>query len=249
MLLRLGSVLTVNGYKYESVLLAKNYLEELAPAVFSAFHAPDHFQMGALLPLAVLACYGVMTLTHSRIVRRRRVLALACIVLVSFEYFQPIKPFTISSEQIAFSEWLRDEPSEARLINLPMGRNNSKTYLYHQTLHQYPQVEGLASRTLSSAYDFISANYVLNEWRKNRPTSCSDATFDDYSTALDALANLGFTHVILHRNRLRPEFMESSFPSVQPSYVDDYVTIYRLPDLRASCPDAADPVSRSAIAD
>ena len=55
LLLRLGSVLTVNGYKYESVLLAKNYLEELAPAVCSAFHAPDHFPMGALLPLAVLA--------------------------------------------------------------------------------------------------------------------------------------------------------------------------------------------------
>ncbi len=57
--LRLGSVLRINDQVFENVLLPKYYLDQLFPAVFEAFHATDHFQMGMLVPLAVLSCYGL----------------------------------------------------------------------------------------------------------------------------------------------------------------------------------------------
>ncbi|MCY4061105.1 MAG: hypothetical protein OXG53_01920 [Chloroflexi bacterium] len=236
LILRLGSVLTVNGVRYENVLLPKYFLNDLVPGVFSAFHAPDHFQIGALLPLAVLACYGAMTFIHAVSARRQKTIILACIALLSFEYYQPTEPFIRPDEQIAFVDWLLDEPGETRLINVPMGRYNSKSYLYHQTLHGFPQVEGLASRTPSSAYDYIKSNHILNRWRRNRPFACIEATIDDYVEAVDALLDDGFSHVIYHRTRYKASEIEASFFYMQPVYRDEFVSIYRLSDLRASCP-------------
>ena len=55
LILRLGSVLTINGLQISTIVLPKNYLDEILPAVFESFHATDHFQTGVLLPLAVLS--------------------------------------------------------------------------------------------------------------------------------------------------------------------------------------------------
>ena len=236
LLLRLGSVLTVNGLRYEDVLLPKYFLNDLVPGVFSAFHAPGHFHIGALLPLAALACYGALTVIHSLSARRQRNIILACIVLLLFEYYQSTEPFIMPDEQTAFVDWLLDEPGETRLISVPMGRHESKTYLYHQTLHGLPQVEGLASRTPSSAYDYIKSNHILNRWRRNRPYACIESTIDVYARAVDALLDDGFSHVIYHRTLKRAPQIKDSFLYTQPVYRDAYVEIYRLSDLRASCP-------------
>ena len=64
LLLRLGSVLTINGLQ-TGILLPKHYLDKAFPAVFEAFHATDLFQAGALLPLAVLSCYGLIAILKS----------------------------------------------------------------------------------------------------------------------------------------------------------------------------------------
>ena len=105
---------------------------------------------------------------------------LAFIAIVAFEYYSPIphiaKPnfssFT-TDERLAFLDWLESEgPGDINLINLPMGKFSSLRYSFFQSLSGYPQVEGYLSRTPGSAYAYIKANFVLNEWYGYRPIHC-----------------------------------------------------------------------------
>ena len=81
LLLRLGSVLTINTVEVGTIFLPKHYLDYLIPAVFKAFHATDHFHTGVLLPLAILSCYGLQA-TLAVIPERKR--ALLILALMAF---------------------------------------------------------------------------------------------------------------------------------------------------------------------
>ena len=237
LILRLGSVLTINNTQIGSVFLPKHYLDEMFPAVFEAFHATDHFQTGVLLPLAILSCYGLLTLIKSMSARRQILVILVLIGLLAFEYYRELEPEIVSEEEIAFLQWLDEENIDGiRLINLPMNRGNSKFYGFYQTLSGYPHVEGLASRTPPDAYGYIDANYLLSAWRGNTSVACTAENRDAYLSALDKLLSDGFTHVVLHRLRLKQGTVEVSFGGIEPAYEDKYVTIFHLEGLQTSCP-------------
>ena len=150
--LRLGSVLQITDQIFENVLLPKYYLDQLFPAVFEAFHATDHFQMGMLLPLAVLSCYGLNAIISADKPKYRSGLVLLCIALVSFEYFTLNDQRVVHDRQLAFIFWLQaqDDHDSIRLINLPMGRKSSKLYNFYQSIAGFPQVEGMIGRTPAS---------------------------------------------------------------------------------------------------
>ena len=65
LILRLGSVLRINTQDFPDIFLPKHYLDEIFPAIFEGFHTLSYFQAGVLLPLAVLSCYGLMTILKS----------------------------------------------------------------------------------------------------------------------------------------------------------------------------------------
>ena len=237
LILRLGSVLTINNQQ-TSILLPKHHLDKAFPAIFEAFHATDLFQAGALLPLAVLSCYGLMTILKSVSAQRRTGIILICIALVAFEYYRLPQEVIVTDEETAFMDWLRleEDQDSIRLINLPMNRWNSKHYLFHQTLSGYPQVEGLASRTPPKAYQYIRNNQLLKAWRANPSIQCTLSNQGEYLLALDDLADDGFSHVIHHTLRYA-EYLPGSFLDVLPSYEDEFASIYRLEDLRGICLD------------
>jgi len=245
LLLRLGSVLTINGEQFPEILLPKRILDEIAPGVFQAFHTVDHFQMGVLFPLAVLACYGAMAVMH-RLQGRRRAVIVFCIAMVAFEYYQPVEERVIPDEQLAYLKVLKAEPEPVRIINAPFGRGNSKYYLFYQAQNGFPQVEGLVSRTPAYAYDYIRANAILNQWHLNRDVICSEdyengfgLAVELYLEALDQLEADGFSHVVFHRNLGHGLSIHKSFDAAEPIYADDYVSIYRMSNLRQSCPGRA----------
>ena len=245
LVLRLGSILNVNGTVYENILLPKYYLNQLMPVVFQAFRSADHFMAGARLPLAVLSCYGIIALRHRFPAAAASRFIFALIAIVSFEYFVPVKSGpvlsigdgTFSNERLAFVDWLgQEEDDEVRLINVPMGRKNSKFYLFYQSLHGYPQTEGAISRTPDSAYDYIRANKLLSTWIDNSSIACESENQEAYLAALSQLEVDGFSHVIHHLDLYNWRAVRDSFDLATPSYSDNYVSIYRLDDLRASCP-------------
>ena len=65
LLLRLGPVLNINGVAYPDILLPKHFLDQIPPGIFKAFAATDQFMAGVLLPLAVLACFGLVALRNA----------------------------------------------------------------------------------------------------------------------------------------------------------------------------------------
>lgn len=249
LLLRLGSVLQVDGYKYSQIVLPKALLADLLPPIFGPFHVTDHFQMGVLLPLAVMTCYGLKSIIDDRPARQRALITLALIAVVAFEYYETTTIGDELDERLAFIEWLRDEESrgEPRLINLPMGRQHSKYYGYYQTFTGYPQVEGLSGRTPPQAYAYIEGNRLLRAWRQGAAVHCIPPLQSEYISALDQLLSDGFTHVIWHHRILDDTAIDSSFVDVKASYSDDFVRIYRLEDLRRNC-DRSSTINAAALA-
>ncbi|MCY3917925.1 MAG: hypothetical protein OXG49_18130 [Chloroflexi bacterium] len=237
LLLRLGSVLQVDGQQFSHIVLPKALLADLLPALFSPFHATDHFQMGLLLPWAVMSCYGLKSLLAARRGHQRALIVLAVIALIAFEYYESTAMRVLPPEQIAFIEWLRGESDDAepRLINLPMGRQPSKLYGFYQSLTAFPQVEGLTGRTPPSAYAYIDGNYLLSAWRGGAAIHCFPPHQAIYLDSLNQLRDDGFSHVIWHGGLGQDIEIASSFIDAQSAYSDDYVSVFRLEDLRQAC--------------
>ena len=237
LLLRLGSVLQVDGQQFNHIVLPKAFLADLLPPLFSPFHATDHFQMGILLPWAVMSCYGLQSLLTSRPGHQRALIALAVIALIAFESYESTSMRVLPNEQFAFVARLRGESvdGEPRLINLPMGRQPSKLYGFYQSLIGYPQVEGLTGRTPPSAYATIDGNFLLSAWRGGAPIHCFPPHQSIYIDALNQLRDAGFSHVVWHHWLGQDIEIASSFVDAQSAYSDDFVSVYRLEDLRQSC--------------
>ncbi len=237
LLLRLGSVLQIDGEQFSHIVLPKSLLEDLLPPLFSPFHTTDHFQMGVLLPLAVMSCYGLQALIESRPANQRILITLTVIAVIAFEYYYAASVRAATAEELDFIEWLReDSPNqEPRLINLPMGRQPSKFYGFYQTLTGFPQVEGLTGRTPPAAYAYIEGNFLLESWREGESVRCFPPRQSMYLAALDQLVTDGFTHIIWHHKHLGDLASANSFVDAAAAYRDDTVSIYRLGSLRQSC--------------
>ncbi len=245
LVLRLGSTLTVNGVVYPDIRLPKFYLDQILPAVFESFWEVDIFMAGALLPLAVLTCYGLAALRERWPAASKPRVILALVAIVAFEYYIPVErervfPWrdgTLSAENLAFLDWLASEDKdELRLIYLPFGRQSSKLYHIYQIMTGYPTAEGAISRTPERAYDYIRSNHILAAWESQRPIHCDIIDQDAYLEALRQLEIDGFSHVVYHPLYKDWHKIRASFRDIRPSYADDYVEVYRLDDLRASCP-------------
>ena len=238
LLLRLGSVLTINGQQFNNIALPKHLLNQLIPAVFEAFYSTDYFHCGVLLPLAVLSCYGLMTLLHGIRSKYRLYLIILLITILTFEYYSGRNQLIMPDQQSAFLEWLaqEDDQGSIRLINVPMGRIDAKLYDFYQTLSDYPHVEGIAGRTPFSAYGYINKNLILAAWNEGKSLRCQLANQDDYLHALDSLAADGFTHVIRHRTLWNSSGVSDSFIHADAAFKNEFSEVYRLSQLRESCP-------------
>ena len=237
LVLRLGATLRINDQVFEGVLLPKYYLNHLSPAVFGVFYETDNFMMGVALPLAVLACYGLCAALKGMSPRRRRLLALAATLIIAFEYYYLPFQMQVTDQELAFIDWLQseDDQDSIRLINLPMDQYNSKVYMFHQSLHGYPQVEGRAGRTPPEAYNYINANAALSAWYANKATICTLAQTDAHLQALDDLRRDGFSHVILHPQQWRAEDFRLHFARIPPAFHNEHTTVFRLQELRQFC--------------
>ena len=235
--LRLGSTLTFNSTNYPNILLPKHYLEQILPAVFKAFWTPDAFLSGALLPLAALSCLGLSALLHSIPGRARRAVILILALAAAFEYYQAQIPYTQPPGRLDFIDWLRqeDDPDSIHLINLPMGGQSSKVYAYYQSFNGYPHAEGRPTRTPTAAFAYIDDNLLLREWRAGKSYNCLPGNQAEFRAAQSQLLADGFTHIVLHRDRLYRETIAANFSQIPTAYSDDQVSVYRLADLDESC--------------
>ncbi|MCY4071853.1 MAG: hypothetical protein OXG60_11195 [Chloroflexi bacterium] len=240
LILRLGGDLRINDQLLRNVHLPKHYLDTLFPPIFGAFHVTDQFMVGVLLPLALLACYGLRAILESINRTYRSYVVLLCVAWIAFEYYAPLESTVIHDKELDFIAWLRaqDEPDSIHIINLPMGRRQSKIYGFHQSISGFPHAEGLAARTPALAYEqYIVPNMILDSWRRRQNVHCTVVNFDRYLSAADQLLSDGFSHIVLHAKERFADLIADSFARMPAAYRDDFVSIFPVQDLRDRCQD------------
>lgn len=236
--LKLGPYLTINERIYTDIVLPKYHLNYLRPPVFRGFWITAYFHVGILLPLAILAVFGLRRLLAAIPAKAVPSVVIALLALVILETFEPPDSFTVPTDRLNYIEWLRGEerPSENRLINVPFGRGPSKEYALYHAYSGYPHAEGGASRMPSVAFSYLKENALLKAWRDEDGILCLPFNGGFFSQAIDQLRADGFSHAVFHNDTVRDIwFANYSVMSVQPAYEDDYVRLYRLPDLRDAC--------------
>ena len=123
--LRLGDALEVGDQVHTDILLPRYWLADTFPWLFKAFWDTDHFQIGALLPLAILSCYGLDQIRRALSPRVWPAVAVILLLLACAERYQvPRVWWEDLTDQLDWIDWLaqEDSPEATALINLPMGR-------------------------------------------------------------------------------------------------------------------------------
>ncbi len=230
-ILSLGTVLRFNGQVYENLTMPAYFVSWFPPV--RAVARPDFFVLGVLLPLGVCAAFGLdrwlMALQKRRI--SQIILPIGLTVFLMFEYWNgPYAGYSVRLNPF-YAQLAHDDDMFA-LIELPMGRQRSKPYIFFQTFHQKPLVEGLSARTPIGAYRYINNNALLYAWRKHTALDCDAVSNESLQTALTQLEADNFRYVIVHQ-------VEDKFPKdlvdyfmIDPVYRDAQLSAYRVADLR-----------------
>jgi hypothetical protein len=222
--LALGSVLQINGHE----LVPLPYKLLTYTPFSAAVRNPERFNIIVTLPASVLVGIGVSDLLDRLRGRpfTQGVLAVAIGLAVLFEYL--VVPFpTTRPVQSAFYEQLRQEPGEFAVVDFPIGfHSHNKWYLYAQTLHGRPTVEGNLARVPADAHNFIESVPILSAARVSPP---EEGTLNDVTRQLDPLAEVGVRYVLIHKYRASVGEVArwQEWFTFAPYYEDEYLLVFR----------------------
>jgi len=226
--LALGPHPVVNGVHYEGVPLPFALLENTIP--FTFLRSTDRFNIMVSLPLGVLAAYGFAALEQRRlfarqIARATAVTALSSLILFEYLYLPyPMKPLPQHS---SFVTRIAQDPPHYGILDLPMGRDKSKVYLYWQTIHQKPILEGHVSRTPPEAYHFIESNALLSALRHPLGMELTEA---QQERALKELADQRVRYILVHHPKDAPEVTGKyrTIIGADPVHTDALLEVYAI---------------------
>ncbi len=218
-LLSLGSSLQFDGVYLAGPL-------PWADPVTRLLRHPFRFNVLLGLALAVASGLGLARLLErpagQRAGRQWAITSVASIILL-FEYLAvpfPTMPATVPN----FFTQLASQPGPGAILSLPMGRQPSKPYLYYQTIHGRPIVEGVVSRTPADAYAWIESVPALRSLRtcdRNFPPA-------DLTNLFPQLEQLGIEYVTLHPAWVSAASLERwrGSQSALPDYEDKQMMAY-----------------------
>ncbi|MYE26482.1 MAG: glycosyltransferase family 39 protein, partial [Chloroflexi bacterium] len=235
--LRQGDYLVVNGRHFTNIVLPERLLRHLLPTTFGQLSETYYYIIGLLTPLAMLSCYGLSALLRSQRAHVRPAVVLLSALILAGEYYLPREAYVLERQKTDYIDWLRAENErQIKIIDLPQGGTRKVYHQYAQTLSGYPTAFGEANRNYHSARSYIDSNYLLNTWRFHQPAVCAPLeNSTEYIAALDMLLRDGFTHIVMHEWLSGEQDLSPSFAKVQAAYQDEYVSVYRLADMRQNC--------------
>ena len=187
-----------------------------------------------LFAFSILIAYGLhyKLLTADQSARQRMLMVVSIVLLFFGTSIFPIPLRTAPRPQ--YLSALESLPDGA-IIDVPMGRQPSKYYMSVQRFHRRPIVEGMIARMPDGSYDYATSNTLLAMLHPELfSESLSDATHDDWLSALRDLQRDGFRYLVFHRqvpmafskSEFIPEWINTHFIMPDPVYEDDNVTIY-----------------------
>jgi hypothetical protein len=240
-----GPALRANGQLFEQVRLPYYYLQGVFP--FSALRSPDRLNLLTAFSFAVLAGLGAAHLAS-----RIRWLPIAMGAIVVFEYLCVPLPMWELPVVSPFTEKMAAEEATYAVVDYPMGYTISKFWLFFQTFHGKPTVEGHVSRYTREQYEFIGEQPLLNALYRvaERPPFLPPDTVQGRASrlglgpALRGLDGAGVRYVLVHKPFLDAEseaHLQHVLPGV-PTYEDEVLAVYDILDPHPVCYDGL-PVS------
>ncbi|MBN2007117.1 MAG: hypothetical protein JXA21_27445 [Anaerolineae bacterium] len=235
-LLAAGSALRVNGTLYETLRLPYAWIGHLFP--ISTLRSPDRMNLLGVFSLAALAGYGAAWLA-----RRRVWLLLPIGLLLLTEYLcMPLPRWDLLPDSPFYAQMAQEPPTYA-VLDYPLGYDQAKLWLYYQTLHGKPTVEGHISRYTPELYTLITSNSITRALyqvsREDRPRLLSGDAFAsqsvplrDLGPALRELRDLGVRYVLAHKPYMDAEsvmHLRRVLPFA-PAYEDETLAVYDLAD-------------------
>ena len=211
-LFALGSFPRINGKVYLHIQLPYALLDRIFP--FSALRSSDRFNL--LVPLSTAPLVGI-ALSRMRLRGWNLLIGLA----ILFEYLLVPIPAGPPLPVSPFLHQIEADTQIYAILDLPMGRRPSKHWMYLQTIHNKPIVEGMVARLPPDAYTFIDNTPLLKALHQGTPLSSSPGA------DLCTLENLGIRYIFIH-----PTFVSSDTVrrwlnalSVPPSYQDEHLIV------------------------
>jgi hypothetical protein len=224
----LGPSLRLYGQVYPGIPLPYRLLGWSFPV--RIMRNPHRFNILLAIPVALLAGFGIRALSTSGW-RARWVPAVAA-GLVLFEYLRVPMPM-LSLGYSPFYDRLAAVSEQFGVYDLPMGFSGpSKFYMYLQTIHEKPIVEGKMARPERDINAFIDGDPFTKHLRLSKNNI--DPELTAVSRHLAYLADADVRYLILHRD---PQ-LEDALPSeddwaawedwltVDPLYEDDRIAVY-----------------------
>jgi hypothetical protein len=249
MILAAGSTLRVNGTLHPQVPLPYRFVAHTFP--ISTLRAPDRLNLLLVFSLAASAGLGAAYLA-----RRRRWLLVPLALLVIAEYVSiPLPAWDLPPVSPLFGQMAQQETTYG-VADYPMGYTLSKLWLYYQTLHGKPMVEGHVSRYTRADYAFIASDPLLHALYQaaETPPYVPRHALDDQATTLSALGpalrsleRAGVRYILLHKPYLDAE-LQAHFHRVlpvAPAYEDTVLAVYDIAHPLPVCYDSL-PVSLTA---
>ena len=232
MLLAAGNALRVNGVLYPTIQLPYKWIENVFP--LSTIRSPDRLNLLSTLSLAALAGYGA-----TWIAQKRRWLLLPIGLLVLTEYLcLPLLRWELLPDS-PFYDHMAQEPPDYGVISYPLGYNEAKLWLYYQTRHGKPVVEGHISRYTPELYELITSNAVIRTLYQGnvagRPAHLAEAPFvsqplpvRDLGPALRELAALNVRYVLVHKPYVSSTEHHRRVLPFAAIYEDETLAVYDL---------------------
>ena len=225
MLLALGMELRVNGVLYSDVpmpyrLASKSYLVRL-------IRFPDRFSLFLALPMAVLAGYGTLHLVVEASRKGQGLAAAATCLLalgVALEYLAVPAP-TYCPRLSPYHHALAGESEDFAVLNLPIDAQASKQYMFEQTVHQHPILQGHVSRLPQQAYATMDSHPLL---RTLRQSGEMDPALADVGRQLASLAAADVRDIIIHKEGARPDRVArwERYLLISPRFEDGGIAVF-----------------------
>ncbi|MBN1889215.1 MAG: hypothetical protein JW850_14575 [Thermoflexales bacterium] len=205
-----------------------------SPPIIWLLRHPFRFNLLVGLGLAVSSGLGLSAALDWLAGARpgwRKPLAATTAALLLFEYLYLPFPTTPATASPYYSR-LAASSEEGAVLDLPMGREPTRYYLYYQIMHGKPLVEGIVSRTSPEAYALIDTTPILRSLR-----NCGEDALPPAGLALQTMADNGITYVILHKQLVKQKSLDTWLDTrtADPDYEDQDIAVYSThASLRAS---------------
>ncbi|MFQ6099791.1 MAG: hypothetical protein ACE5OS_00950 [Anaerolineae bacterium] len=176
--------------------------------------------------LAILAGFGVAKLSssaHRSLIHCSLFIDSLFIVLILFEFL--VYPFPTTPAYVSpFYIQLAQEPGSFAIVAAPQDRQTDKFYMYWQTVHGKPIVNGHISRPPISAFDFIQGNTITRAFARREPLRGQA----QLGVELAALAEAGIRYAAIHKQFLPPDLAADWIAALatRPVYEDDDLTVF-----------------------